>query len=172
MSLNPNKEFTDAQKDKNPKNETLNQQLGLRKRWLDLLSGILNVDNDFEQVAICELTTGKVWAEIGEFKLNEPNYRANDHRMHEKKQGERIPNQSCRKKQMEDSDHDQQSSESSHDESYESFSEDQKDEIDEELILTSSNLSSLRHFEGQNSIRPNEQLQTRNQRNSRSELKQ
>ncbi len=50
------------------KNES-NRELGLRKRWLELLEKMLNVDKDFYQVAICDIASGKVWAEKGGFSL-------------------------------------------------------------------------------------------------------
>ena len=69
MSQNTGKKDEEKRKALDAENESRNQQLGLRQRWLDLLNGILNVEEDFYQVAICELATGKIWAEMGGFRV-------------------------------------------------------------------------------------------------------
>ena len=46
---------------------------GVVQRWTELLVSV-NKNNDFDKLAICDITNGKVWAEIGDFKLYDNYY--------------------------------------------------------------------------------------------------
>jgi len=155
MSQSQGKDVTEKRKAFDSENESKNQQLGLRKRWLDLLSGILNVDKDFHQVAICELATGKVWAEIGGFKIYEPSTDEKIYQTNAWAQGDNVSRKSNLKQTKDPIGNEKPS------EFYPYDSQCENEFIDEGLMLTSSSLKSIQQFEDTDNVWSNEQLPTR-----------